>query len=205
MNLHATTSGGLSPGQWGLLSFLLSEAALFSTLIVAYLMFDGQDARPGGLGGPKAVEVLSLGLAAVTTACLLTSSVTVHCAERALRVGRVARSAVFCSATLLLGCGFLAGTAHEWRGLVDSEGLTITRNLLGTTFFTLVGLHAVHVSAGLTALATCLILLPTRGQAGNFRDGVGLVAWYWHFVDVVWIVVFLVVYVRPFLELRMAP
>jgi cytochrome c oxidase subunit 3/cytochrome o ubiquinol oxidase subunit 3 len=204
MSHRATADGGLSAGQWGVLAFLLSEAALFSTLIVTYLMFDGQDARPGGLGGPTPAEVLSLPLASATTTCLLASSLVAHVAERSLRAGRLAAFAVCCAATLALGGAFLAGTAHEWHGLIENDGLTISRNLFGTTFFTLVGLHALHVSAGLAALAVCLTLVFTRAHAANYRHGVRLVVWYWHFVDVVWVVVFLVVYARPLLELRMA-
>lgn len=206
---HAATTtrsaaAGFTPGQWGLMAFLLSEAALFSTLIVTYLMFDGQDAKPGGLGGPTPIEALSLSLVLGTTACLLSSSLTVHVAERSLRLGRVGAFAALWLLTLLLGAAFLAGTAYEWMGLIADDDLTISRNLFGTTYFTLVGLHALHVSAGLVALAVALAII-RRWRTQPYRNGVGLVSWYWHFVDLVWIVVFLVVYARPHLAQRLTP
>ena len=96
--------------------------------------------------------------------------------------------------TILLGVIFLAGTAYEWRELIEEKHLTIGRNLFGTTYYTLVGFHAFHVSAGVVALLIVLGLA-FRGQVrAGHALGVELVSWYWHFVDGVWIVVFVVVY-----------
>jgi cytochrome c oxidase subunit 3/cytochrome o ubiquinol oxidase subunit 3 len=97
--------------------------------------------------------------------------------------------------TILLGVLFLVGTAVEWRGLVRDHGLTIGINMFGTTYYTLVGFHAFHVTLGVIALTSVLLV----SLAGKLREGeplpVTLVGWYWHFVDVVWVVVFFVVYV----------
>jgi cytochrome c oxidase subunit 3/cytochrome o ubiquinol oxidase subunit 3 len=178
----------LRPAQWGMLSFLLSEVAFFSTLIVAYVAFEGQDAI-----GPTP-EVLSLGLALATTGCLLASSLTVHLAASALARGADALFQLLWFATIALGVAFLAGTAFEWYDLIVHEHLTISRNLFGTTFFTLVGFHALHVTAGVIAMLVVLGLALGRQVTRESAEAAHLVSWYWHFVDGVWLVVFTVVY-----------
>jgi cytochrome c oxidase subunit 3/cytochrome o ubiquinol oxidase subunit 3 len=175
-----------------MVAFLVSETAFFSTLIVVYLTFLGADQS-----GPTPA-VLSLPLVICTTICLLSSSVTVYRAEKALRAG--ARSAFirWWSATIVLGIVFLAGTAYEWNGLIVEHGLTISRNMFGTTYYTLVGFHALHVSVGMIVMLTVLgLALSHQSQdvgGRNQASGVELVSWYWHFVDGVWVVVFTVVY-----------
>jgi cytochrome c oxidase subunit III len=178
----------LSPGQWGMLSFLVSEVAFFSTLIVTYVFYLGKD-----VVGPKPA-VLSLPLVLGTTACLLTSSVTIHLAERTLGRGSQGGFLVLWAATIALGVLFLLGTAYEWYGLIYHHGLTIGRNLFGTTYYTLVGAHALHVTGGVTTMLIVLGLALRRQVTAANRAGVGLVSWYWHFVDGVWVVVFTVVY-----------
>jgi cytochrome c oxidase subunit 3/cytochrome o ubiquinol oxidase subunit 3 len=179
----------LSPGQWGMLAFLLSEVALFSTLIVAYVTFKGEDTV-----GPTPGEVLSLGLVSATTLCLLSSSVTVHLATRALDRGGAAVFGLWWAATIGLGIAFLAGTGYEWYGLIFDDGLTISRNLFGTTFYTLVGFHALHVTVGVIVMLIVLGLAVARRISPTHGEAAHLVSWYWHFVDGVWIVVFSVVY-----------
>ena len=177
----------LTTGQWGMVSFLVSEIALFGTLIVAYVFYLGKDTVP-----PKPADVLALPLVLGTTACLLLSSVTVHFAEHWLRQGNRGGFLLLWAATIGLGVLFLAGTAHEWHDLIYRYGLTISRNLFGTTFYTLVGLHALHVTGGVTIM---LIVLGVALRRQVSEAAVQLVSWYWHFVDGVWIVVFAVVYV----------
>jgi cytochrome c oxidase subunit 3 len=190
---------GLSPGQWGVIAFLASEVALFSTLIMAYLIFAGSDSRPGGMGGPTPLEVLSLRLVIGTTICLLASSVTVHLADQALRRGSHATFLFLWTSTIVLGIAFLLGTAYEWRDLIERHHLTISRNLFGTTFYTLVGFHALHVTAGVIVMLIVLAMALRGHLAEKNHEGVQLVSWYWHYVDVVWIVVFTVVYLLPHL------
>jgi cytochrome c oxidase subunit III len=180
----------LSPGQWGMLSFLLSEVALFGTLIVTYVFYLGRD-----VVGPKPAEVLSLSLVICTTACLLASSGTVHVAERTLERGNQGGFLLWWLVTIVLGALFLTGTAFEWHDLIYRHGLTISRNLFGTTYYTLVGLHALHVTGGVTIMLIVLGLAWRSQITTVNRAGVGLVSWYWHFVDGVWVVVFTVVYV----------
>ncbi len=179
----------LSATQWGMLSFLLSEAAFFSTLVLTYIWFLGKDTV-----GPTPREALSLGLVVVTTACLLSSSLTVHVAERSLRRGNPGAFRLWWLATIVLGVVFLLGTAHEWNDLITRHGLTISRNLFGTTYYTVVGFHAFHVTGGVIAMLMVLGLTFRRQLTAKDHTGVELVSWYWHFVDVVWIVVFTVVY-----------
>src|SRR5689334_14307260 len=125
----------LTAPQWGMLSFLLSEVSIFSTLIVTYLFYLGKDTV-----GPTPAEALSLGLVLCTTACLLASSATIHKAERTLEHGNQQRFLMWWLATILLGALFLVGTAYEWHDLITRHNLTISRNLFGTTYYTLVGL-----------------------------------------------------------------
>ncbi len=179
----------LPPAQWGMLSFLISEAALFSTLIVAYLTFLGKDTV-----GPTPVEALSLPLVIGTTMLLLASSVTIHRAEGALHRGFQGGFGFWWSATIVLGTAFLLGTAYEWHELITRHHLTISRNLFGTTYYTLVGLHGLHVTGGVVVMGVVLGLA-LRGQITLANQGgVKVVCWYWHFVDGVWMVVFTVVY-----------
>ena len=188
----ATADGrALSPGQYGLLSFLVSEVALFGTLIVTYIFYLGRDV----MGGPTPASALKLPLVLGMTACLLGSSATIHFAERALRRGSDGRFLLLWAATIGLGVAFLGGTAFEWHELIYRYNLTISRNLFGTTYYTLVGLHALHVTGGVCIMLIVLGLALARQVTRANGAGVGLVAWYWHFVDGVWVVVFTVVYV----------
>jgi cytochrome c oxidase subunit III len=189
----------LTAGQWGILAFLCSEVAFFSTLIVTYLIFMGRDSEPGGLGGPTPLGVLSLPLVLGTTFCLLASSATIHLADRALRRDQRRPFLILWGATIVLGILFLLGTAHEWYDLIVNHQLTMRRNLFGTTFFTLVGFHAFHVTAGVFVMLIVLGLALRELVTHRNHAAVELVSWYWHFVDGVWIVVFGVVYLLPHL------
>jgi cytochrome c oxidase subunit 3 len=180
----------LTPAQWGMIAFLLSEVAFFSTLIVVYLALLGRDRV-----GPTPAEVLSLPLVIGTTAVLLSSSGTVHVAERALRRGSRRAFLLWWAVTIALGVAFLAGTAFEWRELITRHHLTISRNLFGTGYYTVVGFHALHVTAGVVAMLAVLGLALRRRITAEHRTAPELVAWYWHFVDAVWVVVFTVIYV----------
>lgn len=187
----------LTAGQWGIIAFLCSEVAFFSTLIVAYFVFYGRDSQPGGLGGPKPSDVLTLSLVIVTTICLLSSSLTVHLADRASRHGGRSAFLLFWIGTIALGTLFLLGTAYEWNELINRHQLTISRNLFGSTYYTLVGFHAIHVTVGVIVMLIVLGIALRDRRLQKKLDAVPLVSWYWHFVDAVWIVVFSVVYLMP--------
>jgi cytochrome c oxidase subunit 3 len=174
-------------GRVGVVCLIATEFALFTIFVVAYLFYIGKS-----LTGPTPSQVLELPV--WPTICLLSSSVTVGLAARALENGRMPRFKIFTGLTILLGLEFLRQTALEWRHLISDCHLTITTNLFGTTFYSLVGLHASHVILGLTLLSLTLGLGlrgSMHGQARRFE----LLAWYWHFVDAVWVAVFTVVYV----------
>ena len=129
------------------------------------------------------------------TVCLLSSSLTVHLAGRALANGATARFLRYWLATILLGAAFLAGTAREWHELITVHHLTIRTNLFGSTYYALVGLHASHVIAGMLMM----LIVAAFGLAGRVRpdhaERTDVISIYWHFVDVVWIVVVTVVYI----------
>src|SRR6267143_1189039 len=174
-------------GRVGMFSLFASESAIFVIFIVAYIFYAGKS-----VSGPTA-SVLHAPL--FLTACLLSSSWTIHRAVAALRRGEVGSFARSWVATIVLVAVFLGGTALEWRHLIRDEGLTVRTNLFGTTYYSLVGLHAFHVTVGLIALATVALLTAGGHVKREHAARVDLLGLYWHFVDVVWIAVFLVVYV----------
>ena len=116
----------LTAPQWGMVAFLVSEVAFFSTLIVTYVTFMGKD-----VVGPTPAEALSLPLVIGSTICLLASSFTIHLAERALEHGEQRKFCFLWAATIALGIAFLCGTAYEWHDLITVQHLTISRNLFG--------------------------------------------------------------------------
>ena len=131
----------------------------------------------------------------MTSVCLWASSGTVWLATRALHRGHGRRAGVWLLLTVALGGVFLGGTALEWRRLIVEHGLTIGSNLFGTSFYSLVGLHAFHVTVGLAVLTLLLVFAWTGWLRQTHGEHVEMVSWYWHFVDVVWVLVFSVVYI----------
>ena len=175
-------------GRVGMSCLIAAESAIFTIFVVAYLFYVGKS-----LTGPKPADVLHLPV--FPTICLLSSSLTIHAGVRALEHGNVPGFARWWLVTLALGAVFLTGTAVEWHRLIYVDGLTIQTSLFGTTYFSLVGLHAFHVTVGLAGL-TLGSMLALLGYVTPFHASRSDVfSLYWHFVDVVWIVVFLVVYV----------
>jgi cytochrome c oxidase subunit 3/cytochrome o ubiquinol oxidase subunit 3 len=177
-----------SRGVVGMACLIVAEAAIFIIFVVAYLFYVGKS-----LSGPTPKDVLEIPI--FTSICLLSSSITVHFAGTALHKGARALTSLWLAATVLLGGIFLAGTAMEWYKLIYHDGLTIRTNLFGTTFYSLVGLHATHVVVGLIMLSLALVF-SLRGQMNSTHyEKLEVLSLYWHFVDAVWVVVFLVVYV----------
>ncbi|MCU1281515.1 MAG: cytochrome c oxidase, subunit [bacterium] len=170
-----------------MLSFIVGESAMFFIFVVAYLFYIGKSTW-----GPTPQQLLSLPL--IGTICLLSSSGTIAWAVRSLRRGHTGAFAVAWGATVALGILFLVGTGREWSELFR-RGLTPATNLFGTTYYSLVGLHATHVTIGLVLLTTVLLLALFGKLHARYADRVDALALYWHFVDCVWIVVFSVVYV----------
>jgi heme/copper-type cytochrome/quinol oxidase subunit 3 len=180
----------LDPHKVGLALFLAGEVIFFGCLILAYAYYRLQW---DDTGGPTAA-VLDIPLAAFFTALLLASSGTVWLAERSLRAGNPGGMRLWLAVTVALGAAFLIGQGFEWASLID-EGITVRNGLFGTTFFTLTGFHGFHVLLGLVALAVLLGLALRGWLRGPHSSALETVSIYWHFVDVVWIVVFSVIYV----------
>jgi len=182
---------GWSPsdrGRVGMYCLIAAEAAIFTIFVVAYLFYVGKS-----LAGPTPKDVLHFPVA--LTICLLSSSISIHLAVRSLRGGRPGAFAGWWFVTLALGTVFLFGTGMEWRHLIFDEGLTIQTNLFGTTYYSLVGLHAFHVAAGLIGLSTVSLLTLLGYVKREHAERIDVLALYWHFVDSVWVVVVMVVYV----------
>jgi len=175
-------------GPVGMYCLIAAETAIFTIFVVAYIFYIGKS-----LTGPQPHDVLHAPI--FLTICLLSSSLTIHIAARLLRTGRVASFALWWFLTFVLGAIFLAGTFREWRHLILDEGLTIQTNLFGTTYYSLVGLHAFHVTVGLLALAAVSLFTLFGYLKQEHAERVEVLSMYWHFVDVVWVVVFTVVYI----------
>ena len=175
-------------GRVAMGALIIAEAAIFTIFVVAYLFYLGKS-----LTGPTPSQVLETPV--FFTVCLLSSSITVHLAGTFLERGKQGAFLGLWFLTFVLGGLFLFGTGQEWHRLICEKGLTISTNLFGTTYYSLVGLHAFHVTAGLAMLLVVLIF-GLAGRVGRNQSGrIGVLAMYWHFVDAVWVVVFTVVYV----------
>jgi cytochrome c oxidase subunit 3 len=175
-------------GKVGMACLIAAESAIFTIFVVAYLFYAGKS-----LTGPTPREVLETPI--FYTICLLSSSLTIHFASKLLERGRRGGFLVLWFLTIILGCLFLYGTGQEWHRLIYDLGLTISTNVFGTTYYSLVGLHAFHVTAGLILL-TIVLFFGLADRVGPEQSArVGVLSLYWHFVDGVWVVVFTVVYV----------
>lgn len=175
-------------GTVGMACLIIAEACIFTIFVVAYLYYVGKS-----LAGPTPREVLEMPI--FNTVCLLSSSLTVHLATRFLHQGRRAAFLALWFLTILLGGIFLSGTGKEWHRLIYDHGLTISTNLFGTTYYSLVGLHATHVVVGLILL-TIVFLFGLAGRVGPEQTKrAEMLSLYWHFVDGIWVVVFTFVYI----------
>jgi cytochrome c oxidase subunit III len=177
-----------SRGRVGMFSLIAAESAIFAIFVVAYLFYIGKS-----LAGPMPKDVLRVPI--FYTICLLSSSLTIHFAVRALRQGNTGRFAGWWFGTTALGAAFLYGTATEWHRLIYHAGLTIKTNLFGTTYYSLVGLHGFHVVVGLLCLSTVMAFTFLGSLKQEHTYQVDVLSYYWHFVDAVWVVVFTVVYI----------
>lgn len=177
-----------SRGRVGMFSLIVAESSIFVIFVVAYIYNIGRSTY-----GPQPRQVLELPI--WNTIFLLSSSFTIWMAERALVKRAMGVFIAWWAATIALGAIFLIGTGREWYELITKDGLTISTNLFGTTFYSLVGLHASHVIVGLIMLTAVLIFSLMGALKPEHTEKVEVLALYWHFVDAVWVVVFTVVYV----------
>jgi cytochrome c oxidase subunit III len=175
-------------GKVAMACLIIAESAIFTIFVVAYLYYAGRS-----LSGPTPREVLETPI--FYTICLLSSSLTVHFAGKFLERGGRGAFLGLWFLTIFLGGLFLFGTGREWHRLIYEHGLTISTNLFGTTYYSLVGLHAFHVTVGLIMLSI-VFLFGLAGRVGAEQSlRVEVLSMYWHFVDAVWVVVFTVVYI----------
>ncbi|MGA9967490.1 MAG: heme-copper oxidase subunit III [Terriglobales bacterium] len=175
-------------GKVAMVGLIIAESAIFTIFVVAYLFYVGKSLR-----GPTPREVLETPI--FYTICLLSSSLTIHFATKSLARDKVLAFLGLWLLTIVLGSTFLYGTGQEWHRLIYEHGLTVSTNLFGTTYYSLVGLHAFHVTAGLVMLLIVAIFGLAGRVGGEQSRRVEVLSLYWHFVDAVWVVVFTVVYV----------
>lgn len=185
-----------TPADWklpcqrklGMVTLIAAESALFAIFVVAYLFYMGKN-----LNGPYPSEVLHFPW--LGSIALFSSSATIWLAERCLHSGNKPGFGLWWGFTIALGAYFIYFTADEWHHLIFEKDLTIATNLFGTTFYSLVGLHAFHVIVGLCLLAGVLVA-DLRGRLHkDHTPHVEAISYYWHFVDCIWIVVLTVVYI----------
>src|ERR1700686_3951056 len=177
-----------SRGKVAMAGLIIAESAIFTIFLVAYLFYLGKS-----ITGPTPREVLETPI--FYTICLLSSSLTIHLAAKALERDYARLFLVLWLLTIALGGLFLYGTAQEWHRLIYDRGLTISTNLFGTTYYSLVGLHAFHVTAGLVVLAIGMIFTLLGKVKPEHSERAEIFSLYWHFVDAAWVIVFTVVYV----------
>jgi len=175
-------------GTVAMAALIVAETAIFAIFVVAYVYYIGRS-----ISGPQPKDVLELPI--FNTVCLLSSSFTIWLAEHALKKSSMGAFRLWWALTVVLGAIFLGGTALEWKKLIYHDGLTISTNLFGTTFYSLVGLHASHVIVGLTMLSIVLIFSLAGKITPAHSRQLEVLSLYWHFVDAVWVVVFTVVYI----------
>lgn len=186
---HTATTTGLDHRKLLMWAFLGSDCLFFGSLIATYLVYRGKS-----LTGPYPHEVFNIPYTTISAFVLLMSSLTMVLALAAIQRGDMSRLKLWLVATALLGAVFLGGQYFEFTFFVEHEGLTLWSNLFGSTFFTLTGFHGTHVALGVVMLLSFFILA-MRGRLRQEQHlNIELLGLYWHFVDIVWIVIFTVVY-----------
>lgn len=188
---HHYTSLGLDSTKLAFWCFLGSECFFFGSLIGTYMSYRGKS-----LVGPYPIEVFSVEVTSISTFLLLMSSVTMVLAVAAAKENKSGPAQGWLLLTALLGATFVSFQVYEFNHFFH-EGLSLQGNLFGSTFFTLTGFHGAHVTLGVIWLLTLTFWL-NRGwiqDKGNFVEVAGL---YWHFVDIVWIVIFTLVYLMEY-------
>jgi heme/copper-type cytochrome/quinol oxidase subunit 3 len=184
------TSTGLDNRKLAMWAFLGSECLLFGALISSYLLYRGRGT------GTKPIDVYDIPYTSVSSFVLLMSSLTMVLALSALQRDQERQCRIWLTATALLGMSFIAGQVYEFTTFVH-EGLSLTANPASSAFFLLTGFHGTHVTIGIVMLLS-VVGLSLAGRLGKENAlQVELVGLYWHFVDIVWVVIFTVVYLMP--------
>jgi cytochrome c oxidase subunit 3/cytochrome o ubiquinol oxidase subunit 3 len=185
------SSTGLSNNKLAMWLFLGSECLLFGGLISTYMLYRGRTQA-----GPRPETVYDIPFTSVSSFVLLMSSLTMVLAVSAAHRGDNRRTRMWLTTTALLGATFVGGQVYEFTAFYR-EGLGFTTNLFGSSFYTLTGFHGVHVTVGIIMLMS-LVVITFRGRiTGAKAEVIELIGLYWHFVDIVWIVIFTLVYLIP--------
>jgi heme/copper-type cytochrome/quinol oxidase subunit 3 len=187
---HETTTG-LPHTKLALWLFLSSECLLFGALITTYILY-----RNASIKGPYPDEIFDIAYTSVSSFVLLTSSLTMVLSVNAAQLRDWPRMRLWLLTTAMLGLTFVGGQVYEFTSFYR-EGLAITTNLFGTTFYTLTGFHGVHVTVGILMLLSLVAMSFADRLGDEPAFAVEMVGLYWHFVDIVWIVIFTVVYLIP--------
>ncbi len=185
---HHYTATGLPSWKVGFWTFIGSECLFFGTLISTYMVY-----KRASVQGPFPHEILNIPLTTISTFVLLMSSLAMVFALDGVTRGNRKLSILWLSMVIVLGSIFLGFQAYEFTHFVH-EGLTIQRNVFGSSFFVLTGFHGAHVTGGVIWLTT-LLILAIRGRLPPERAlSVEIAGLYWHFVDIVWIAIFTLIY-----------
>jgi cytochrome c oxidase subunit 3/cytochrome o ubiquinol oxidase subunit 3 len=187
---HETTTG-LPSSKIAMWLFLSSECMLFGALIATYVLYRGASVK-----GPYPQDIFDIPYTSVSSFVLLASSLTMVLALAAAQARDMARMRIWLLATALLGMTFVGGQVYEFTTFYR-EGLTLKTNLFGSTFYVLTGFHGAHVTIGILMLLSLVGMSLSDRLPGKAAFPVELVGLYWHFVDIVWIVIFVVVYLVP--------
>ena len=188
---HGWTQTGVSNEKLGMWVFLGSECLLFGGLISTYMLY-----KETAHTGPRPKDLYDIPFTSVSSFVLLMSSMTMVLALSAIQRGDHQRLRTWLVTTALLGATFISGQVYEFTSFVK-EGMGYTTNTAGSAFYTLTGFHGVHVSLGIVMLMS-LFVMSLRGRLpASKSEVVEIVGLYWHFVDVVWILIFTVVYLIP--------
>jgi len=188
---HHATSTGLSNNKLGMWVFLGSECLLFGGLMSTYLLYKNRT-----LTGPSPAELYDIPFTSVTSFILLMSSLTMVLSLSAVQRDDQDNAKLWMLTTALLGMTFLAAQVYEFTVFVE-EGMGFTTSVSSSAFFTLTGFHGVHVFIGVLMLMS-LFVMTVRGRlhSGN-SETVEIVGLYWHFVDLVWVIIFTIIYLIP--------
>ncbi len=184
----ADTTTGLSHRKVLMWTFLGSDCLFFGPLITTYLLYRGKS-----LVGPYPHEIIDVPLTSISTFVLLTSSLAMVLALAALQRDDKKGTRLWLLVTALLGTAFLGFQGYEFNAFVH-EGLTPRTNVFGSTFFTLTGFHGAHVTVGVIWLLSLFVVSLRGGLSSKKSLNLELAGLYWHFVDIVWIIIFTLIY-----------
>jgi heme/copper-type cytochrome/quinol oxidase subunit 3 len=200
---HPPTSTGIDHRKMLMWAFLASDCMFFGALIATYLIYRGRAERlvEAGQGvGPLPHEVLDIPYTSISAFVLLMSSLTMVLALAAVQKGNQRGLRIWLIATALLGTIFLGGQWFEFKSFYKEDGLGLTTNMFGSTFYTLTGFHGTHVLIGVIMLMSLVWVSLRGGIKKDQAINVEVIGLYWHFVDIVWIIIFTLVYLIPYKE-----